>query len=103
MEITREREVYVTTDGLGRAAIVEHDDGLFRVYVHWKWAPEMQRAMKVLPTAEPTWFTDTTPREYLYEDVPPKRGVYKTVEQARHAIFNESEFRDAQKIERPVG
>jgi hypothetical protein len=28
-------EVYVTRDGLGRAAIVRRNDGWFSIYVHW--------------------------------------------------------------------
>jgi hypothetical protein len=30
-----EVEVYVTPDGLGRAAIVQRDDGLLCIYIHW--------------------------------------------------------------------
>jgi hypothetical protein len=60
-----DEEVYVTADGLGRAAIVRRADGLLCIHIHWIW-PEIEEKIPVevgLPTKHhPTFFTMTTTR-----------------------------------------
>jgi len=82
-----ELEVYLTPDGLGRAAIVRRSDGLLCIYLHWKWSPETLEAaqLDVAPERK-SWFTDPTPLPELYRVVEPVPGLYGTLEDARREV-----------------
>jgi len=73
-----EREVYISRDGEGRAAIIERSDNLFCIYVHWIWPETGGRK---------TWVGDSTPLDILYEDKQPSQGIYGTVENARKEVW----------------
>jgi hypothetical protein len=72
-----EHEVHISYDGLGRAAIVERDDGLLCIYVHWIWP---------VPHGRTNWYDDSTPLEILYHDKEPSPGIYATVADARNEV-----------------
>jgi len=59
----KEVEVWLSGDGLGRAAIARRDDGLFCIYVHWKLAPDVlaNGRFKTPPGYAITWIEDNTP------------------------------------------
>jgi hypothetical protein len=83
-----EVEVWLSADGLGRAAIARRSDGLLCIYVHWKLAPDMLASgrFKTPPGYAITWIDDDTPLAALYEDIEPKPGIYGTVDDARREI-----------------
>jgi hypothetical protein len=83
-----EVEVWLSVDGLGRAAIARRDDGLLCIYVHWKLAPDVlaNGRFKMTQGYATTWADDKTPLVALYEDVEPKPGIYGTFDQARREI-----------------
>ena len=58
-----EVEVWLSLDGLGRAAIACRNDGLFCIYVHWKLAPDViaNGRFKTKPGYAFTWTDDNTP------------------------------------------
>jgi hypothetical protein len=82
-----EIEVYVTSDGLGRAAIVRRSDGLFCIYYHGRWSG--------------SWLEDDNPAFLRYEDpnpeevAEPANGLYGTVDAARNQILAGRRFGDA--------
>jgi hypothetical protein len=75
--IPNEREIYISADGAGRAAIGERDDGCFCLYVHWIW-PE--------PGGRMSWIGDATPKPILYADKALLPGIYGSVEDARREL-----------------
>jgi hypothetical protein len=81
-------EVWLSADGLGRAAIARRIDGLLCIYVHWKLAPDVlaDGGFKTPPGYATTWVDDNTPIAALYEDIEPKPGIYGTVDDARRGI-----------------
>ena len=89
-----EVEVYLTRNGLGRAAIVRRSDGHFWIYVHWKlplgYLPE-----HFAPSKSETWFDDTTPLSALYEDKDPATGIFGTTDDARRHLRTMAGFSDA--------
>ena|SRR5882757_10085146 len=94
-----EVEVYVTPDGLGRAAIVRRSDGFFCIYLHWKWSEATVKALNLetggAPSSWFSWFTDDTPTSLLYDDKDPERGVYGTLDDARREMRSLRGFSDA--------
>jgi hypothetical protein len=86
-----DEEVYVTADGLGRAAIVRRADGLLCIHIHWIW-PEIEENM---PDPRRSWLADETPSDILYNDHYPRPGLYGTVEDARREIRAIEGFSDA--------
>jgi hypothetical protein len=84
-----EVEVYVTRNGLARAAIVRRSDGLFCIYYHGRWSG--------------SWLEDDNPALLRYNDPNPEEnaepaaGVYGTVEDAPHQIRTSPSFGDALK------
>jgi len=94
-----EVEVYVTPDGLGRAAIVRRSDGFLCIYLHWKWSEESVKALNLdsggAPTSRFSWFSDETPVSLLYEDKDPERGVYGTLDDARREMRSLRGFSEA--------
>jgi hypothetical protein len=88
MNTIDEVEVWVTQDGLGRAAVARRLDGLFCIYVHWKFAPEVIAAsnLRVPQDYATNWLDDHTPIAKLYEDIDPKAGFYGALEDARRAV-----------------
>jgi hypothetical protein len=80
-----EVEVYVTPNGLGRAAIVRRSDGLLCVYVHIK-LPAGYMPQHFAPSKSDSWVNDRTPKEDLYKDREPSSGLFGTVEDARRHI-----------------
>jgi hypothetical protein len=93
-----EREVYVTSDGLGRGALVEEDNGQVRIFIHWKWAPETRAAFNVAPVGALTWPEDRTLVSDLYKDVDPQPGIYDSVDAARNELLSINAFRDAKLL-----
>lgn len=89
-----EVEVYLTPDGLGRAAIVRRSDGLFSIYVHWMMAQEHRRG--IFAADKPTsWINDNTPVSDLYEGVPPESGIFGTIDDARRQVRSLRGFSEA--------
>jgi len=76
--LQNEVEVYVTLDGVYRAAIVRRDDGLFCIYRHAR--------------SGGSWLEDDNPALLRYDDPNPEEiaqpevGVYGTVADARNEI-----------------
>jgi hypothetical protein len=89
-----EVELYITSDGFGRAAIIRRGDGLFCLYVHWIWAQESQVGV-IAPGGRATWFNDSTPLSELYKDIVPEPGVYGELEDARKAMRSLRGLKDA--------
>jgi hypothetical protein len=82
-----EIEVYVSRDGLHRAAIVLRPDGLYCIYTHARW--------------QGSWLDDEDPRLLCYDDpdpaqiAEPRIGIYGTVADARNEILHIAGFEDA--------
>jgi hypothetical protein len=93
MEID-EVEVYITRDGLSRAAIVRRSDGLFWVYMHVALPPNYLPEV-FAPSAWRSWFADTAPLAVLYEDKEPDSGIFGTVDDARRHVRSLRGFSDA--------
>jgi len=95
--LINEVEVWLSADGLGRAAIARRDDSLLCIYVHWKLAPDVlaNGGFKTPPGYATTWADDNTPLAALYEDIEPKPGIYGTVDDARREIQKLSGFAGA--------
>jgi hypothetical protein len=83
-----EVEVYVTRDGLLRAAIVRRTDGFFCIYIFQ-------------PITYGGWFEFDGQTSLLYEsqdpefEVKPEVGIYGTVDDARREILSLEGFSDA--------
>lgn len=99
MNSVDEVEVWLTRDGLGRAAIARTEDGEFCIYVHWKLAPEVIAASNLVVRHgyAAKWTDDRTPTAKLYEDIEPQAENYKTLEDARRQIQSLAGFRGATK------
>jgi hypothetical protein len=83
-------EVYVTSDGHGRAAIVRRNDGLFSVY-RWIWSPEHFALANAT-----SWDDASIPAAALYDEYKtPLIGTYGTVDDARRELRNLPGFADA--------
>jgi hypothetical protein len=93
MEID-EREIYVTPDGFGRAAIVRRSDGLFCVYVHVSLPPGVLPE-RFAPSAFVSWLSDRTPVTELYKDKDPDSGLLGTIDDARRYVHSLEGFADA--------
>jgi hypothetical protein len=85
-DLERELEVYVTSDGLGRAAIVQLNNELFAIVMHWIPSPTLVAAGVIQRGGRTNWFNDNTPLSDLYEDREPEPGMYITVDDARRGI-----------------
>ena len=81
-----ELEVYLTPDGLGRAAIVRRTDGHFCIYVHWKWSRAALESLNLGADEWATWIDDRTPTAALYQDRDPEPGIYGTLDDARREL-----------------
>ncbi len=92
----KELEVYVTQDGLGRAAIVERDDRLLCIYMHWQWSVDDRGMFNIEGKGLKGWIDDETPVTLLYEDREPETGLYGTLDDARRQIRSLKGFSDAQ-------
>lgn len=95
-----ELEVYLTRDGLGRAAIVRGNDGFLRIYMHWKWPESVLKMHRFdLSGYSPSWFDDNTPPAVLYgsgdEDKGPEPGLYGTLDDARRQVRSFTQFADS--------
>ena len=97
MNTVDEVEVWVTQDGLGRAAVARRPDGLFCIYVHWKFAPEVIAVSNLrVPRGYATnWLDDHTPIAKLYEDIDPEAEIYGALEDARRAVRSLPGFTEA--------
>jgi hypothetical protein len=85
-----EVQVYLTPDGLGRAAIVKRPDGLLCIYIHL----HVPRS-PYLQGSGGSWLNDKTPRDVLYKDTEPRVGLYGTVEDAQREVRSIPGFADA--------
>lgn len=93
-EIIDEAEVYVTPNGLGRAAIVRRSDGLYCIYLHWQSTYEEALAFNVLNWQRIDW--ETQPLSLLYDEYSsPERGVFGLIEDARKELAGMSQYADA--------
>ena len=92
-----EVEVWLSLDGLGRAAIARRNDGLLCIYVHWKLSPDVLASgrFETGPDYATTWADDNTPLAALYEDREPNDGIYGVVDDARREIQNLPGFANA--------
>jgi hypothetical protein len=81
-----EVEVHITADGLGRAAIVRRNDGLFCIYKWYKLA-EGILPERFAPSKSTSWFTDETPLDDLYKHRDPLVGIYGTADDARRELL----------------
>jgi len=97
-----ELEVYITPDGLGRAAIVRRGDGLLCIYQHWKWSEATLAAAGITSEGgHKDWFSDNTPPNVLYGDeypeetARPEPGLYGTLDDARLQLRSLRGFSDA--------
>jgi hypothetical protein len=90
-----ELEVYLTPDGLGRAAIVRRSDGLLCIYVHWNWSDAVLKAHNLDAGGRTNWFNDSTPLTALYQDIDPESGLYGTLDDARRQVRSLRGFSDA--------
>jgi hypothetical protein len=82
-----ELEVYLTPDGLGRAAIVRRSDGLLCIYLHCKWPEAVVKAHNLDARGSSTsWSNDSTPLNLLYEGINPEPGIYGTLDDARRQV-----------------
>jgi hypothetical protein len=90
-----EVEIYVTPNGLSRAAIVRRTDGLFCVYVHMKWSAEELNAFGIDSQGQQSWLNDSTPLSLLYENMEPELGIYGTLEDAQRQVRSLRGFEDA--------
>ncbi len=82
-----EVEIYITSNGLGRAAIMKRVDGLLCVYVHWLWSEEDQRALNVADAHARSWLNDKTPPNELYEGAEPNPGLFGAIDEARREVL----------------
>ena len=82
----------LTPDGLGRAAIVQREDGLYCLVLHWIWPENTRKAFNVADIGWTNWGDDKTPLNELYEGVDPEPGLYGSLDEARRAIANLSGF-----------
>lgn len=89
-----EVEVYISSSGLSRAAIVRRPDGLFWIYKHVKLPPNYL-PKHFANSASLSWFDDATPLEDLYKDKEPSSGIFGTVEDARRHLRSMPNFSDA--------
>ena len=90
-----EVEVYVTSNGHGRAAIVRRPDGFFCIYKWWK-LPQDFLPERFAPGKHPTWIDDPTPAAVLYDEYKnPLIGIYGTVDDARRELRSLPGFEDA--------
>jgi hypothetical protein len=76
----------VTSDGLGRAAIVQLNNELFAIVMHWIPSPALVAAGVIQPGGRTSWFNDNTPLSDLYEDREPESAMYLTIDDAREKI-----------------
>jgi hypothetical protein len=90
-----ELEVYLTPDGLGRAAIVRRSDRLLCIYVHWKWSEAVLKKLNLDARGRTSWYNDSTPPDLLYEDVKPEPGIFGTLDDARREVRSLRGFSDA--------
>jgi len=92
-----ELEVYITPDGLGRAAIVRRNDGFLCIYVHWILAESVRVALRIADGGRASWINDKTPLPILYDEhnTSPEYGLYGTLDDARRAIRSLEGFSEA--------
>jgi hypothetical protein len=90
-----ELEVYLTPDGLGRAAIVRRNDGILCIYVHWILAESVRTALGITDIGRASWINDKTPVLTLYEHTSPEHGLYGTLDDARRAMRSLEGFSEA--------
>ena len=92
---TEELEVYITPDGLGRAAIVQRADGLICIYVNWIWAESARVISNIRVAGRTSWRDDPTSTDDLYKDATPESGLYGTIDDARRHIAKLPGFSEA--------
>ena len=92
---TQELEVYITPDGLGRAAIVRRPDGLLCIYVHWIWSDGAMESTGLQRQGPSSWHNDKSTPSELYADVRPEPGLYGTLDDARRQIRSLNGFSEA--------
>jgi hypothetical protein len=90
-----ERKVLITSDGLGRIAIVRRSDGMFCLYEHWRWSLDMQKAMNVQPVELRHWNDAEYDRDALYEGIEPLPGLFGTIEDAEREARSKEAFQGA--------
>lgn len=94
-----EVEIYVTPDGLGRAAIVRRTDGLLCIYKHWIIEDSARKALNLVGEWRTSWLTnEKTSPSALYDGVSPEPGLYGSLEDARLQVKSLPGFSDAKKM-----
>ena len=85
---------YVTSNGLGRAAIVRRPDALFCIY-KWIKLPSGYMPEVFAETASAHWNDANSSLIDLYADKEPLTGVYGTIDDARREVRCLPGFDDA--------
>ena len=94
-----EVEVYVTPDGLGRAAIIRRGDGLMCIYRHWIIEERVRKTLNLVGEWRTSWLTnEKTPPSILYGGIDPEPGLYGSLEDARRQVKSLPGFSDAHKM-----
>jgi hypothetical protein len=98
-----EVEIYVTRDGLGRAAIVREAAARYVIYLHWIWDPRAVAAAGLrIEGGRTTWIDDKTSVDKLYEDRLPEPGSYHAIDDAPAKVRELPHFSDATQSIRPL-
>lgn len=90
-----ELEVYITPDGLGRAAIVRRTDGLICIYINWLWAESVIAISNLQAGGRTSWRDAPPSMDDLYKDATPEYGLFGTIDDARRHITKLPEFSNA--------
>jgi|SRR3569832_1672156 len=90
-----ECEVFVSKDGLNRAAIVLTKSGHYRFIFHHIWSEETKKKYNVSPSGRISWFGDVTPKEILYRYSRMDGSLFNDVNDARRELLSTALFSDA--------
>jgi hypothetical protein len=87
--------VYVTSDGLGRAAIVRRRNGLLCIYEHWLFGERAREALSVVG-GRTGWLTSEKPTlSDLYGNVEVEPDLYGTLDDAQRQVRSRPGFSEA--------
>ena len=83
--MVKELEVYISTDDLGRAAIIQRSDRMLQIYVNWLWNEKSRLQLNVDPSMPRGWAEYHGNSIDLYELTKPE-GLFDRIEDARLAV-----------------
>lgn len=93
-----EREVYISADGLGRAAIAVRPDGFYVVFVNWIWSSSTLESMNVKNSETDSWINFDVDAQKLYKYNEPVSGILESISDARNFISSLDGFEGAVKL-----